>query len=307
GAGSGIYIRNVTFTNSWRGLDLGTHRCDNFKVAGCSGSTKDIHIYIGGGSRHWALESCWNVWSFDADYPSPVDGHIINFAERAKVSGSTVARIPFKLGECTDGTVFDTEVFNPAGEYFDAAGKPLGIAGKVAMRLGVEGRGVRRVDFMLLKHDVCKGFVLTRGDAINMVMPHDTLEWSVVEPTFTGTLNQFMAQCWSQGIWGAFTQVDGGTVNVYQGYGARQIDVNGGTTRLFGLMFAGGFRSHPPYRGILENVLVGPGATRVEVTGCASSTGEEVTAANKAAPDRLAVRDCIGSGEPTAEASALRQ
>jgi len=288
GTGPNIHIRNVSLLNSWNGLDLGTHRCDHFQVSGCSGNSRNRHIYIGGGSAHWVLEDCMNTWSFDVGYPSPVDGHLISFQERAKLGrvdkDVPAANLPYQIGESTNGVICNLLCYDPRE--------------KVTLKFTDEGAGARNIDLLLLKADVCHGFQADKGDQINVVLPRVSHDCSIVSATFTGTIHQFMELAGFCGD-GAFTQIDGGTVNTYQGHGSPKMTCNGGTLHAYGLAFT------PPVKSKPEKIKIGPDLRLVQLTGCNAVARDGIEVSGDR-PERVVLRNNLGvkAGSPKTDEDA---
>ena len=276
GNGTDIYLRNVSFINSWNGLDLGTCRCDGFRASGCSGSTHNLHIYVGGGSANWILEDCMNTWSFDVGYPSPIDGHIIGFQERGKLCkvGNDVpgANLPYKIGAVANGVLFNLLSYDPGR--------------RVALMFADEGAGARDLQVLLLKADVCHGLQADKGEHITVVLPRISHDCNIVSASFTGTIDQFMELAGYCGG-GAYTRVDGGTVNTYQGHGSPHIECNGGVLHAFGLAFV------PPSMSKPEKIKIGAAAKLVQLIGCNAVARDGIEAGGDLR-DRVILRNNIG-------------
>ena len=289
GNGADLYVRNISFINAWNGLDFGTRRCDRFKVSGCSGSTKNLHISVGGESAGWVVEDCMNNWSYDCLYPAPDDGHIVSINERAKHCKRDrdipAAKLPYQVGDASNGILFSLMSYDPGD--------------RVSLRMGGTGRGPRNIDVLLPKSDVCHGFLLERGENINMVLPRGSHDCNIVTASSAATLNEFMELTWFSGRAGAYTQVNGGSVNIFQGHGSLVMECNGGTTRAFGIAFA------PPAASKPCKVLVGPAVRSVQLTGCNATARDGVAASNDAG-GRVLLRNNLGEKKNVPLAATAR-
>lgn len=73
GNGSDLYIRNVTLSNSYQGVDLATNRCDNHYVESLCGAPLKTGIVAGAGSKNGLIRDAqFNLHYFSSNpYPGP--------------------------------------------------------------------------------------------------------------------------------------------------------------------------------------------------------------------------------------------
>lgn len=65
GNGSGVWVENVTFINTYNGIDFASNKCDNFLIKGTWGTCTNQSFAIGGGSENGVIEyvfSTYGTW-----------------------------------------------------------------------------------------------------------------------------------------------------------------------------------------------------------------------------------------------------
>jgi hypothetical protein len=140
GNGAGVWIVNVFMSNSYNAIDLASHRCDNFVVAGIWAAALQTGIRVGGGSRGGKLERClmdWGPWP-TCHFPKGNHSHA---AQSYIFNHSTF----YSFGDCENISAFALCGFNPRREcvFFDQ-----------------NGQGPRNCEFWMLLFDVAKEMAL---------------------------------------------------------------------------------------------------------------------------------------------------
>lgn len=273
GNGSGIYIRNVSVGNAWRGVDLYTNRCDNFEVSGVWGNPRDYGIYVGGGSQNGKLENNMFAWTGDAAestataYPG---GNNRPFAESGGGTISTVGR-PFVFANSTGVVGFQNFVFCPKGDT------------NAGLKFVNNGGGPNNLKLIQSITDQSQGFEAQAGDNISILGLSCSWGGSWTESTFSGTINVFgyNANCLdgsNDGLDDSYIWNRGGTVNIVNGSstlrpGNTSIKFDAGTTVVAGVTDCNSNAG----RNI---VSAAAGITSAKVIGCAAFG--PITAANNA-------------------------
>lgn len=273
GNGAGLYIRNISVGNAWRGVDLYTNRCDNFEVSGIWGNPRDYGIYVGGGSQNGKLENNMFCWTGDAGeskataYPN---GNYRAYADGGGGVISTVGR-PFVFANSTGIVGFQNYVFCPKGDT------------NACLKFVNNGGGPTNLKLIQTIGDQSQGFEAQAGNDISILGLSCSWGGSWTESTFTGRINAFgyNANCLdgsSDGLDDNYIWNRGGTVNVVCGSstlrpGNTGLKFDSGTTVIAGLTDCNSNMG----RSI---VTAAAAITSAKVIGCAAFGG--ITATNNA-------------------------
>jgi F5/8 type C domain/Pectate lyase superfamily protein len=273
GNGSGLYIRNISVGNAWRGIDLYTNRCDNFEVAGVWGNPRDYGIYVGGGSQNGKLENNMFAWTGDAGestataYPN---GNTRAYANGGGGVVSTVGR-PFVFANSTGVVGFQNYVFCPRG---DTNG---------CLKFVNNGGGPNSLTLIQTIADQAQGFEAQAGGTISILGISNSWGGSWTESTFTGTVNVFgyNASCLdgsNDGLDDNYIWNSGGTINVVCGSstlrpGNTGLKFDAGTSVIAGLTDCNSNKGR-------DIVSAAAAITSAKVVGCAAYG--PITATNNA-------------------------
>lgn len=108
GQGDALRIKDVTFINSYNGIDLQTHRCDGFFISYAAGCFIRTGIQVGGGSAGGVIENC----QFNPHYwmrtPAKIDKPVENTGSFQHFVRSLTC---FAVGDAPGITLFDNFSF----------------------------------------------------------------------------------------------------------------------------------------------------------------------------------------------------
>jgi hypothetical protein len=279
GHGANLYLRNVTVCNGWQGVDLGTHRCDHYRISGlmCSSHQRGMRVSAGStGGIHEITQ--YIVCPEAAEEPWLLP----NMTSRNDPKYHPwTTRLPIEFGHCMNIISFQEFVFNPRPGL-----------GQRMMRF-VDDGGIPDQITLLQTHSDWGGFDFFAGGKIDWIDTTVTRREVRLWPSFTGTVNLFMASM--SVIYADVTNtfiVEGGTLNLYQHSmpylqefppGYQYMLITGGNVSLIG-----GVNTRR------TDITVGPGAQSVHLDGFLFKNG--VTLRDESA-GKFHARHCIGLGK----------
>ena len=183
GQGEGVWIADMHLLNSYHGIDLATHRCDDHVVAGVWGTVFHKGLDVGGGSQRGKLERIafsYGPWA-EAGRVRHVrsDALVQAIAEFCKQNS-----VHYSFGDCVGETAWGLVGFYPNVHFhfYEA-----------------QGRGCVDAELWLSMHDVAHktNVQLDRGENIHLIGyfgtggRDKTHNWLEVSEDFRGPLHVY--------------------------------------------------------------------------------------------------------------------
>jgi len=184
GAGEGVWLQDVTFTNAYLGVDFATHRCDDFLIKDLWATFLREGIRVGGGTTGGTMEIVtvdfgpWHGWkrlpeTTERGVRSPYNAWINEHLDL------------FVFEDCAQLDLFSLASFFPEVN--------------VILREAAGGGQPRNLQFWLSMFDVSKreGILAEAGDAIDFFGLFLTggnsgvYNWLEFGPGYTGSLNVY--------------------------------------------------------------------------------------------------------------------
>ena len=151
GLGENIRIKDITSINCYNGIDLQSHRCDNFFISYAAGCFIKTGIRVGGGSSGGVIENC----QFNPHYwmrtPAKIDRPVESTDNFKKFVESLTC---FEIGDAADLLLFDNFTFtgNIGVRFFKENGR--GASGLVighgadSTTTGIDVEGADKLTFL---------------------------------------------------------------------------------------------------------------------------------------------------------------
>ena len=205
GNGKNVWVENITFISTYRGIDMASYKCDNFLIRGIWGTCTHGFISVGGGTAGGVLEyvmCTYGTW----------------WEEIARASDN-ISECTYKnavgltLGDCSDIAVFSFSTF--------------GI--KTSLLTNSEnGKGVENLRIIRLVSDLPNGFNNVEFNAGNNIaiigLSTGGGIWGSkavkINPSFDGKL-----RIYGQIIWGGSAGVSVYPNKDYASYNEKSVDV----------------------------------------------------------------------------------
>ena len=203
GAGSGVYVVNVTLCYTYQGIDLKTNRCDDHYIEGVGMGALVSGVAVGGGSRNGIVRDVQANVHYITDVPYPGgkrEGGDAGFDRLLYY-----AYEPFSVENSRNEMLFNNFIW----------GSWHGVAIKGGKNVTVLGMGC---------DNSVKGIYLTgcEGETVNLINSQlvclggtGRKSYIYADAKFRGTANVFNTTMWGTSTLGA--EVSGGRVNLTQG------------------------------------------------------------------------------------------
>lgn len=181
GNGNGVWVENVTFVNTYNGVDFATNKCDDFLIKGTWGTCTNQAFAIGGGSSNGIIEYVFTTYGTWWEDTKRATDNIQNFTYENAVM--------LTIGNAKNIACFSVSSF--------------GI--KTTLSLTDDNGGVENLRVIRLVSDLPYGYnnVEVRGGDNIAIIGLSTgggiagSKFVKIYPTFTGTMRVYGQVMWS--------------------------------------------------------------------------------------------------------------
>ncbi len=180
GAGTGVWVENVSVANAYNLIDFASFRCDDHFVSGVEATVLNTGILVGGGSERGRLEKVLITYG--------IYGGFVRLSESATNTLAAYTRqnaVPFVFGSCARETTFGLDSFDV----------------KIGWRMLADGGGCTDSTFWQSSSDSSSqsGYLFEGGDNLRFigVAAGSTAGTSFVSsPSFTGSVDVYGTMSW---------------------------------------------------------------------------------------------------------------
>ena len=206
GNGSGVWVENLTFINTWNGVDLATNRCDKFLLKGIWGTCMNQMFSIGGGSSNGIIEYTMTTYGAWWEYTGRATDNISEYSYE-----NTVA---LTIGDAKNIAAFSVSSF--------------GIRTTLSL-IEENGKGVENLRVIRCVSDLpngCNNVEVSKGTNIAIIGLSTGggilgSKYIKIYPSFAGTMRVYGQVVWSNGS-GTVIYPD----NDFKTYNTRSEDVD---------------------------------------------------------------------------------